>query len=457
MGLYFLTISERGAIWIPSRVFFLTNSIVDVLLYLYFYRRDNLCCFELIFFLLYIVSVFFQEVVINNLVDDLNVTSVLGYSFNSKYSNLSLLVQSSGLLTFILGAIFGDKIIVYQKKGELWRKPVNLTASVNVIGVMTGLYILFLYLTGTIQSWFQYSEGDDNYSNLDIVYLTSLFLPMTILEFYRLSDVKCNNIRHLLQKINKIYLIEILLISLLLLVSGNRNESLLIIAPAVYSYSIFINKITNAKFFTLLFLGAFVMILIGLTRQEGTSSDTIASSEIGLYESSRDFVYVDINTTYLIQYTNEKGPIYFKNGCLNIISMVPFLGTVVKSVFDIDYDIRSPEVTTLGLQNPMDMNSGLGTSLIGDLYYTAGPLFVLLFMFFLGWLTSYLYKYFFIYKGKNVWLLAVFLFNFSNSVYYIRAEWMMPFRYVGFACIIMYLCFTFIPAKKDITKLKPVY
>ena len=386
LGLCFLKISEAEAVQVPSRRLFLAITVVDVVLYLYFYRRDNLCCFEFIFFFLYIISVFFQELIINNIVDDFNVTSVLGYSFNDRDSNVSILVQSSGLLIFILGAILGDKSVLCQKKKGVWRKPVNLSASVNILGVLTGVYIVFLYLTGTIRSWFQYSGGDENYSNLDIVYLTSLFLPMTILEFYRLSDIKCDNIMSLLRRINKIYLVEILMIFLLLLVSGNRNESLLIIVPAVYSYSIFINKITNTNFFTLLFVGALVMILIGLTRQEGSSSDTIASSEVGLYESSRDFVFVDINTTYLIQYTDKEGPIYFKNGVLNIISIVPFLGTIVKVAFDIDYDIRSPEVTTLGLQNSVNMNTGLGTSLIGDLYYTAGFLFVILFMFFLGWL-----------------------------------------------------------------------
>lgn len=437
-----------------SRQFCLYFTSAVSLLYLYLYRKDNLCCFEFIFFILYLLSFYFQEIVIGNVNHDVMITGVLENVFNQNVLIQTLLAQVIGFLFFVLGAIYGNErtnTLNRKKTRNVRNKGINLYDSVNILGVITGVYVIYLFFTGVISSWFQYSDFSNSYSNLEIVFLTTLMMPMTIMEFTRLSKCNCNNMLTFLLRVNKLYLVELLTIFLLLLFSGNRNEALLIIAPTICAYSLFVNRISNKKFLMGVLIGVLVMVVIGLTRQIGVSVNNIANTEMDLYSSTRDFVYVDINTAYLIDYTNHNGFIYFKNSFLNAVSMIPFLGTIIKTILGIDYDNRSAQIATEGLQDPLS-NSGLGTSIIGDLYYTAGIPFVILYMFFFGWLMAYLYNYFFVYKKNNVWLLSIFLFNFGNSVYFIRAEWMMPFRYIGFTCIIMYLCFTLIPAKRGLRK-----
>ena len=445
----YMTFTNFDQLILPRNICLYISTFFS-LLYLWLFRRKNLCCFEFIFFPLFILSFYFQEIVLNNLDLGTEVFFALSNSsFISATRNQTLILQLLGFFFFLTGALLGNRaqrIMRCTVQGQ--KININYKTSINCLCFIVGVYLVYLLENGTIKSWFQYSNSNNNFNNTDIVYLTILFLPMTIMEFTKLADIGCKSIREIIRHINKIYLFEIVLTILLLMISGNRNEALLIALPIVGSYTFFINKIKSSYFVVGLLSGVFLMIFIGMTRQDSVDLSKIRTTEFGIFENTRDYSFVDINTAYLVEYTNKNGPIYFKNGFLNIISAVPFLGTIIKSTFNIDYDIRSPEIATVGLQDAKS-DSGLGTSIIGDLYYTAGVFFVILFMLFMGWLMAYCYNFFYMYKRRNVWLAAIFLFNFSNSVYFIRAEWIMPFRYVGFTCIIILLCSWLFPKKHN--------
>ena len=139
--------------------------------------------------------------------------------------------------------------------------------------------------------------------------------------------------------------------------------------PMIVSYHIFIKKIDTKQFFIMFSVGVSLMIVIGLTRQSNDLA-LLQDKTINLYEMSRDFCFVDNNTKYLIDFTDKFSPAGFKNAFLNLLSSVPFLGGIVVSVTGLSYDTRSVDLTTQGMQLSSNMESGLGTSLMGDLYYT---------------------------------------------------------------------------------------
>lgn len=159
--------------------------------------------------------------------------------------------------------------------------------------------------------------------------------------------------------------------------------------------------------------------------------------EFGFFEATRDFGLIDPNTRFLIEYVDNHGAVYFNNAFLNLVSTVPFLGGIVANIFGLSYVTRSTQITTDGMQLANNMDSGLGTSLIGDLYYTCGIVFVVLFMLWFGWFVSSMHNRFVIKKNYNTWLFVLYCFNFANVVYFIRAEWTMPFRYIGFTFLII--------------------
>lgn len=253
----------------------------------------------------------------------------------------------------------------------------------------------------------------------------------------RLNRLGCYNFKSFLRKVKIINLIDIILISVLLLISGNRNECLLILLPAIVAYSSLIKPLSNVQSLIGIVAGVTAMVFIGVIRQFGyqTSSDM----DLGLFEATRDFGFVDPNTRYLIEYVDTHGPVYFNNAFLNLVSAVPFLGGFISYIFDFSYITRSTQITTDGMQLASNMDSGLGTSLIGDLYYTCGITFVLLFMLWFGWFVSSMHNRFVVRKEYNTWLFVLYCFNFANVVYFIRAEWTMPFRYIGFAFLIIIL------------------
>jgi len=249
------------------------------------------------------------------------------------------------------------------------------------------------------------------------------------------------------KEVNKLYLFEILFISFLLLISGNRNECLLIILPMLICYHIFIKPFDNKQFIIVLIVGVVLMAAIGLTRQTGSFS-SLDKDAISIYEVTRDFASVDNNTKYLIDYTDRSSPVGIKNAMLCLFSSVPFLGGLITSVTGLENDTRTTELTTQGMQVSSNMDSGLGTSLLGDLYYTGGGIFAISFMYLFGFLIAILYRRFTLEKKYSIWYLVVYLFMFSNVIYVLRAEWTMPFRYIGFSFVIIIALRIFQPIKK---------
>lgn len=447
LGLYF-SISYCNLSITINRYVFLCGFIVLCLIYLFFYRGNNLLCFETIFFILYILCVFFKELIVDNLPDNSVVSRIFYIPFSPIIESKSLVLQSLSLIVFLIGSIQGHQRFYVKSQIRKFKIYYDFSVIVWLLSVIVLMFLSFLYYNGTIASWFHYSSNVRNYTNEYIVYLTVLLLVLTIFEFSNLCNKKCRTFKQLLKSINKLYFFDIIFISVLLLISGNRNESLLIILPPILLYSIFIKKINNKQFVIGVLIGITLMIIVGVTRHDGVSVLSIQNSEFSLYEASRDFGSVNKNTNYLIEYTDNNNPIYFKNAIIILFSSVPFMGGIFQSVFNIDSDIRSTQITTDGMQSIQNIDSGLGTSLIGDLYYTGSIFFVLLYMYFFGWLLSYLYIKFNIRKEYNMWLLVIYLFLFSNVVYCIRAEWTMPFRYIGFSLVVMLISRIFIPKSR---------
>lgn len=436
-----------------NRIVFLIGTIVMSVLYLSTYRRHDLMCFESIFLVLYILCVFFQELVLDNLLNDSMVSSVYYHHFSTHTMDKGLLVQSLALLAFLAASSAENNKNKYRIPNDKskYKVTTNYKLCVQILSVVVLGYIGLLFLNGTISSWFYYSNSSIKYNNTAIVYLTMLFMALTVYEFTELSRTGCDDFKSFLKKVDKLYLGEISVISILLLISGNRNEALLILFPPVFAYSAMIKHISNKAFLWGLAIGVALMVVIGVTRQFGVSVKSVQNSEISLFEVTRDFGFVDKNTNYLIDYTDTRGPMGFKNALITLASSIPYLGGIFTSVFDLTLDTRTTELTTSGMQLQSNMDSGLGTSLIGDLYCTGTFVFVILFMYFLGWLIAYLHNRFVIRKSFNLWLLVIYLFLLANVVYYIRAEWTMPFRYIGFTFIVI-LFFNIFSQKAQVYK-----
>lgn len=450
IAIFLVLIGLYGSLYLTSfthvqinRFVILAMGIIMSILYLYHYRRNSLFCYETLFFTLYILCVFFAEIVLDNIGSDTIVSSLVYTTFTNDVENKGIIIQMIGFYGFMAAASLNNYLNGHIEEEEFWTTSSDLYETVNyriassVMSFIIALYIVYLYFMGVLSTWFHYSGNVTNYRNTEIVYCTILCLVLSITELTKLNKQGCKSFGEFIRCSNKLCLFEIFFLFGILLVSGNRNESLLILLPAVVGYSSLISKITNRQFLIGLIAGVVVMAFIGVIRQFGFSQTN--EVEIGVFEMTRDFGLVDVNTKYLIEYVDQHNPIYFGNAVMNLFSSVPFLGGVFAYITGYTPDTRSTQLTTDGMQFSNNMDSGLGTSLIGDLYYTGSFLYVVIFMMAFGWFVSSMHNRFVIKKSYNPWLLFFYVFNFANIAYFIRAEWTLQFRYLGFACLIFFL------------------
>lgn len=419
----------------------LFNPIIYILLcilYIRKYRSQNLFCFEFIFFIVNFIIIYFN-VIVFDILDESGPAYGMAFLGSRKADLVNMIAFYSVMIGFTTGNHYKINI-----KHKLWNnylilhKEVDFLLISRILTLIIITFSLYLATSGEISSWFHYGEdnaGSGGGSNTNLVYLTVLFMCNSVIEFSRLSKNKVKDISTLIKNINIPYCICILLISIILLISGNRNESLLIIIPPILLYSIFIQQISNRMMLWGVAWGWLVMTVIGVLRSTGDNSSSDA--EIGAYESVRDFAFANMSTTYLINETDKAGPIYFNDAVPGIASSIPFLGGVVNMVIPRKY-YRSLDETTYGILGPNPF-TGLGTSLTGDLYYFGGLPFVIIYLVLLGYLVSFFFNKFTFRKKYNIWEIILYAFLFSNVVYCLRAEWLMPFRYVGFSYFIIFI------------------
>lgn len=200
-------------------------------------------------------------------------------------------------------------------------------------------------------------------------------------------------------------------------------------------YSILVKNITNKEFLVLFLAGFLLMVFIGFTRQTGVENG-LDEMGFNLFEFTRDFGYANIDSMYLIGETDKNGVMGFNLGIINLLSAIPFLGGISVSVFGIEEFTRSAVATSEGMGISY---TGLGTSLVGDTYYTGGIIFTSIYFYLLGRLMSYLHNRYYKRKIINIYTLVIYSFMLSNAIYCLRSEWYTSFRYIGFSIILLFV------------------
>ena len=135
------------------------------------------------------------------------------------------------------------------------------------------------------------------------------------------------------------------------------------------------------------------------------------------------------------------------NGINTVVSSIPFLGGLL-----LDEQKHTAEklldsnIVTTDYLNPG--GAGMGTSLLGDLYYCGGLPFLIVYMFILGYMFAYVTQK--LIKGYSVslFLLVCFCYYFANITYLLRATWYCMFRPIGFSLIIYFILYLFTTYKK---------
>lgn len=425
---YLLDLSGANDVRIPV--------VIDIILYVYcfvaylrFYRKDNLFCFELMAVPIAFLGLFFDDLIAPNFSE----FSRLIYVSNESVRKISEDIQLIAYFALLLGGAVGSD---YQKKNVSFSSvnhKVSYDTFIMALSIIILLLIIYDYRSGVFSSWFYYSNRDVidvNERNKGLGHLTCLLLAASCVEIVRLRGKGVMDLKGFIKQCNKVYIADWLIVSLLLFVSGNRNEMLLILLPLVVGYSVCIQRISNKVFIVSVIAGALLMAMAGMTR---TTSVSLSGDTISVVSLTRDFSGLGYNTDYLIEYTNNRHPTYLQGLGKMFLSGIPYIGNVIINLFGVRGQISSATICTDSILNA---TSGLGTSLIGDLYYTGGLLWVIVFMFLFGYIMSRLYM---TDNNMNIFWLVFYSYMVSNAIYYVRSSWSYPITEIEYAIIIILL------------------
>lgn len=419
--------------------------IVNSFSYIYNYRRHDIVCFETLFLSINFLVAFFDILVINVVPG----YDAAGLNLVSNKSMLKVhILQMVALFAFLYGASNSSGSVNLEKYREI-RIQYDFSIPSKIMTYLCLADIVLLAANGTILSWFQYISGK-GFVNESLNYLTIFILVASCLEISRVASLGVRTICGFFVAVNKIYLFEVFALTAILMVSGNRNEALMICLPPLFMFSVLVKHISNIQYLAIVGAGIVLMIGIGLTRATGVSLGAMneASSEMSWAEASRDYVSAYINSHLLVEYTDDYGIRAFTDVILVFVSAVPYLGTLIMGMFDIGGTSTGTIANNLiyGIDDSLD--SGVGTSLLGDVYYTGSIIGLLLFYYLLGRLISHIYNILRYKKIYNIWYLVIYSQLFSFVVYYPRAEWSKPVRPIAFACIIIFLLIHFFKSKR---------
>ena len=408
--------------------------MVDVIIYIGFYvaylliyRRENLLCFELMAIPIAFLGLFFDD-----LIYPISPELSSFYSIDNMAAKIkSEDIQMIAYFMLLLGCSWGNEYKGEKIINKSTKKALAYDTFIWVLVGILAVLILYDYTSGIFSSWFYYSNAswmDVEDRNQGLGHLTCILLAATGVELVRLRDKGIVTLRNFVRHINKVFLVEWLGISVLLYMSGNRNEMLLILLPLIVGYTVSVQKISNRKLIIFGAVGILLMAIAGMTRQ-GVS---LTESQLGLLSFTRDFADLGYNTDFLFDYTDKNDPIYLGGILGGFLSGIPYLGSVILHAIDYKGPIASATLCTESVVS----GSGLGTSLIGDLYYTAGFAWVVFFMFFLGYVMSRLYH---ADRNLNIYWLIFYTYMVANAVYYIRSSWLFPITVIEYAFILIFI------------------
>lgn len=224
---------------------------------------------------------------------------------------------------------------------------------------------------------------------------------------------------------------------------GNRGEPLYLCMAIVYCYHVYVKKISNLKFLSIVFIGLFVFYFVGKTRisseQVGVSSRSERISEWeaedNLLHYANEIIINNRSSFVLVDYADNNGYTYGKTWSVNFFSTIPFGQSFALKVLGIPkQDFSSTHLTTyleFGEDDPDAF--GLGTNLVGDIYLCFGALGTLIFMYLFGKVIRKVHDES---LRRPSYYQMFYVILMALSVYYTRANLFCPLQMLAWTYVL---------------------
>jgi oligosaccharide repeat unit polymerase len=432
--------------------------LVSAGLFLRYRRKNYFLSFELFFFIVFFLVTYSFPLMAFNEDDLLLLVDISPYLVNK-----ALYLSTLGFMSYLIGASVFSKPYREELKTTTYDLEsidfVKLAYIFNRIGFL--LMIFFFIIDGPTLVVRYNNETMEVSGGYVLPYVRVILIISTLFELSRLAKMGIHSFKETLLNISVFYLLNISLLLLFFLVTGYRSEFLVLALTLVVAYSVLIQPVPKVVLFSGVFIGFWVMALMKFFRgfndvDVGELQSDGAFTMIGLLSE----FYIPSSTLYeFIQYVEVNGPTYGTNTMLHILSFVPYLQSVVVRLFGLE--VTSPEFLTssefisdyiLGA----DRSWGLGTHVIGDLYYSFGLPGVIVLMLLMGMVVSLLTERMIYRKQFSMVLILIFIVLTAQSFFFSRVEFFRPVRDLGLIFwIVMITKYTLGFRKKNAASLNP--
>lgn len=433
--LFLIILILIGTLILVSEAYIFLNAsyIVPVLIilyiviniwYLYKFRKNKLFCYELLFALSFFCCSFLTQFVYP-LLD----------SWQSRiFVDSDLIIIKTYLVCFIGYCCYLLPLTFQSNAHTISYSTLKFNnKSVQLSNIISFLFIVLFYVMGGSSLLTLYSSMDtlDSLSNrfsgwgqylgyAQLAYVISVIINLA-------SDrIRTKNLISLIKELPKLFLINSVLLVGPLLMSGLRSGALEVIIPFLMVYGFSIKQLKFKHIAIILGIFFVVMQIIGLTR----TGDSLDSTSISFITYVRDFIPANAANTYLIDYVDRHGPTMGGNMILPILSIVPFLQSFYLALFS---DAAIAPMSSSFFTSSFDSWSGLGTGMIGDIYYTFGFIGVLLLMFIYGFFLRTLYC------SRKRSSFAILVLLTGNAIFAPRVEYSYMIRTIVWGALLMYI------------------
>lgn len=404
-----------------------TYAVIVILMYLlinvlYFlkYKNDNILCFELFFGFSFILCTFLT-VFITPLMDTWHLRIFI------IDSNLIIKTYRLGFIGYLFYML---ALIQDEQHGQIttFEVPKNAYSFANLICTF---FIVLFFLQGGIKLLSIYSD-----EKLDLAHRTEgwgEFLVYAIIAYcvsIPLNFKKAGIYRSVLgflSNLNLVFIINSVILIFMLLASGYRSQSFAVLLPLIIAFSIQVRPFKKREITILLIGGVILMLYLGDTR----SGRTFDLTNFSFLDSVRDFTSANAANGFLIDYTDKHECTYGTNYLLRLFSVIPFMQTTMLEITPPDFYAPS---SSFFFTNQMEIErGGLGTGMIGDMYYSFSFVGVIVIMYLLGYICRKVSRL----GSPYVW--ALFMNFVGNAIFLPRGDVSSIFRSMSFGVIIMFI------------------
>lgn len=385
------------------------------------------------------------------------------YLFDINFVTKSAITSSIGLIVFLIGYSFDFSF--YFKKHNRFINTFDISLyikGINFNKIQSVIFGILLLLMGTLvvlvdRSYFNGGYGRDgielsgitNYINQFIVFFNIAYYVISILFYKKKYGLHSSINMGLFVSVVQIkYLFLLFVYCTLTLMSGDRGPVIQLILVSFSSFLLMGNvKISFKKLSLLIISGVFLMSFVAFIRENKDSKSYSEKIELALknqQEASKNYSFLpathelatSVRTVQAaVIYTSESGYTYGVFQIMQIVNIIPGIGTLLGGVLGINVSEMNSAVFLTHQILGNFPSHGLGTSAIADVYLDFGIVGVILLFFVFGVFVRKIELGVFVKGYSNLFYYSFFLVVISFSIYIGRSTIISVFR----DCFMVYI------------------